>query len=82
MKKFIITITLLAAFIGSAFAVDWKEYKTDKDETGEYKAYHKERNNKPCLYNSETMTLNALAKRFKRAGIKHPNIEAKKYLLD
>ena len=39
MKKFIITITLLAAFIGSAFAVDWKEYKTDKDEAGEYKVY-------------------------------------------
>ena len=39
MKRFIITITLLAAFIGSAFAVDWKEYKTDKDEAGEYKVY-------------------------------------------
>lgn len=51
-------------------------------DSEKYKAYHKERNNKPCLYNSETMTLNALAKRFKRAGIKHPNIEAKKYLLD
>ena len=39
MKRFIITITLLVAFIGSVFAVDWKEYKTDKDEAGEYKVY-------------------------------------------
>lgn len=39
MKRFIITITLLVALVGSAFAVDWKEYKTDKDETREYKVY-------------------------------------------
>lgn len=39
MKRFIITITLIVAFIGSVFAVDWKEYKTDKDEVGEYKVY-------------------------------------------
>ena len=40
MKRFIITITLLVALVGSAFAVDWKEYKTYKDERGEiYKVY-------------------------------------------
>lgn len=33
-----------------------------------------------CSYNGETLTLNALRKRFRRAGIEHPNIEAKKYL--
>ncbi len=37
--------------------------------------------NRLCSYNGETLTLNALRKRFQRAGIEHPNIEAKKYLL-
>ena len=40
MKRFIITITLLAAFIGSAFATDWKKYGTYKDEWGDvYEVY-------------------------------------------
>ena len=34
-----------------------------------------------CFYNGETLTLSALKHRFQRAGIKHPNIEAKKYLI-
>lgn len=34
-----------------------------------------------CLYNGETLTLHALRTRFYRAGIEHPNIEAKKYLI-
>ena len=39
MKRFIITITLIVSFVSSVFAVDWKEYKTYKDEIGEYKVY-------------------------------------------
>ena len=39
MKKIISIATLLVLLVGSAFAVDWKEYKTDKDEIGEYKVY-------------------------------------------
>ena len=39
MKKLFVTITLFIVLVGSVFAVDWKEYKTDKDETGEYKVY-------------------------------------------
>ncbi len=39
MKRFIITITLFITLVSSVFAVDWKEYKTDKDEAGEYKVY-------------------------------------------
>ena len=39
MKKLFVTITLLFALVGSVFAVDWKEYKTGKDESGEYKVY-------------------------------------------
>lgn len=35
----------------------------------------------PCSYNGETLTLCALAARFQRAGIEHPTVEAKKYLI-
>ena len=38
-------------------------------------------NNQLCFYNGETLTLQALRKRFRRKGIPHPQIEAKKYLL-
>ena len=34
-----------------------------------------------CFYEGETLTLNALSKRFCRQGIPHSYIEAKKYLL-
>ena len=34
-----------------------------------------------CFYNGETLTLNAVSKRFRRHGIDHPTQEAKKYLL-
>lgn len=37
--------------------------------------------NQLCSYNGETLTLNALSSRFRRAGIEHPTLEAKKYLL-
>ena len=34
-----------------------------------------------CEYNGETLTLNALSSRFLRAGISHPVLEAKKYMI-
>ena len=37
--------------------------------------------NQLCRYNDEVLTLNALSMRFKRMGIPHPVIEAKKYLI-
>ena len=37
--------------------------------------------NQLCSYNGETLTLNALSMRFRRAGIEHYILEAKKYLL-
>lgn len=37
--------------------------------------------NQLCRYNGEVLTLNALRKRFKKAGIAHSTIEAKKYLV-
>ena len=36
--------------------------------------------NRLCLYNGETLTLRTLSARFRRAGIPHPTLEAKKYL--
>ena len=46
-----------------------------------HKKAQKEYQNQLCLYNDQTLTLNALRKRFKRMGFEHPVIEAKKYLI-
>ena len=55
---------------------DW--HKANRDEQlAKYKAY----NNRLCLYNGETLTLNALALRLRKQGIASPYKEAKKYLL-
>ena len=58
-----------------------KEY----NKTERYKDSHKKSNNKYysqlCFYNGETLTLNALSKRFWKRGIEHPTQEAKKCLL-
>ena len=52
------------------------------DKYKEYnKKYKKEYNNQLCFYNGETITLCALSNRFQKAGIEHPVLEAKKYLL-
>ena len=45
------------------------------------KTYYKAYNNQLCLYKGEKLTLCALRNRFKRAGIIHPDDEAKKYLI-
>ena len=59
-----------------------KEYqKTDKYKESRKKA-QKKYDNQLCSYNGETMTLCALSKRFKKLGIPHSTIEAKKYLLN
>ena len=62
-----------------------KEYnkKYNKTEKGKesHRKYNNKYNNQLCLYNGETLTLNALASRFRRQGIPHPVIEAKKYLI-
>lgn len=58
-----------------------KEYRqSDKAKEANRKSQRKYLN-QLCLYNGEELTLNALAGRFYRAGIKHPTSEAKKYLL-
>ena len=63
-----------------------EEYKkSDKykkyEKTDKRKKYKKQYDNQLCCYNDETLTLNALSKRFRRKGIEHPTLEAKKYLL-
>ena len=57
-----------------------KYEKSNKGKKSRRKAVNKYYN-QLCCYNGQTLTLDALRKRFKRKGIIHPNIEAKKYLL-
>ena len=55
-----------------------KYHKAHHDkELAVVKAY----NNRLCLYAGKTLTLNALALRFRQRGIANPYKEAKKYLL-
>ena len=57
-------------------------YKAHKDEFKKYqKEYQKQYDSQLCCYNGETLTLAALRDRFRRKGIVHPQLEAKKYLL-
>ena len=63
-----------------------KEYrKSDKckeyEKSDKRKESKKKHDNQLCSYNGETITLATLAKRFYRAGIKHPVVEANKYLV-
>ena len=54
-------------------------------DVGRYKETHRKANNtyynQLCFYNGETLTLRALSKRFRRKGIDHPVLEAKKYII-
>ena len=63
----------------------YKEYQREYEKTDKRKKYKKEYkkkyDNQLCCYNGETLTLGALRTRFRRMGIEHPVIEAKKYLL-
>ena len=60
----------------------YKEYQKSDKYKEHQKEFYKEYNNQLCCYNGELLTLCALSKRFQRAGIPHPQIEAKKYLLN
>ena len=59
----------------------YKESQRKYQQSNKYKESHKKYDNQLCFYNGETMTLNALRQRFRKAGIPHPVIEAKKYLI-
>lgn len=68
-------------------------YKINRDERLAYKkAYnqaHRDENlskmkdycSRLCLYNGETLTLQALSSRFRQQGIPHPTLKAKEYLI-
>ena len=58
-----------------------KKYCKEYEKSDKRKKYCKEYQSQLCSYNDETLTLNALRKRFKRQGIPHPTLEAKKYLI-
>ena len=64
----------------------YKEYQKEYQQSDKYKEYqkefYKEYNNQLCSYDGDLLTLCAWSKRFQRAGIPHPRIEAKKYLLN
>ena len=63
----------------------YKEYKKEYMKSEKGKESRKKAVNKYysqlCCYNNETMTLGALRTRFKRQGVEHPQIEAKKYII-
>ena len=59
----------------------YKEYQKEYRKSNKYKEYDKEYRSQLCYYNGETLTLNALRMRFKRAGIKDPVAEVKKYII-
>ena len=58
-----------------------KEYHKSERYKKSHKKANKKYNNQLCCYNGEVLTLNALVIRFRRAGIEHSVIEAKKYLI-
>lgn len=67
-----------------AFGFDFerhKEYEQSEKRKEYLKEYIKEYQNQLCIYNGEKLTLNALSLRFYKAGIEHPKLEAKKYLI-
>ena len=63
-----------------------KESQKKYQKSNKGKEAHKKAQNKYysqlCCYNGETLTLDALRKRFEKLGIDHPVLEAKKYLLN
>ena len=62
-----------------------KELKKRHSQTEKGKESHRKANKKYlsqlCNYNGETLTLSALSRRFRRAGMPHAIIEARKYLI-
>ena len=58
-----------------------KEYQKEYHKSEKYNEYHKEYDNQLCRYNGKKMTLHALYERFRKAGVEHPTLEAKKYII-
>ena len=60
----------------------YKGYMKKYHQLEKEKQANKKYRNQLCLYNGETLTLNTLSQRFRRDGIPHPVLEAKKYLIN
>ena len=58
-----------------------KKYKKSTKGKESHRKAQNKYDNQLCCYNDEVLTLIALASRFRRRGIEHPTIEAKKYLI-
>lgn len=59
----------------------YKESLVKYQQSDKSKARYKRHNSRLCFYNSETLRFGALVARFIRAGVEHPSVEAKKYLM-
>ena len=59
----------------------YKEYKKSSKGRESHRKANNKYYNQLCFYNSETLTLDALRKRFWRKGISNPTAEAKKYII-
>lgn len=60
---------------------EWRQSEKGKESHRKSaRKYARKYNNQICLYNGETVKLNTLVKRFRKAGMEHPTLEAKKYL--
>ena len=58
-----------------------RKYHRTHQRSAETIAKNKAYRSRLCLYNGETLTLNALTLRLRRQGIVNPMLEAKKYLM-
>ena len=58
-----------------------RKYKQSEKGKEANKKSNKKYFNQLCYYNGETLTLCALSARFRKSGIEHPTLEAKKYIL-
>ena len=58
-----------------------KEYRQSDIYKESCRNSNKKYNSQLCYYKGEELTLCALRQRFSRAGVAHPNVEAKKYLI-
>ena len=63
----------------------YNNYNAKGLDTERYKETHRKSSNnyenQICCYNNEVLTLATLSMRFIKAGVSHPTLEAKKYLL-
>ena len=73
----------IRAYTGLAWNGNKVEYNKEYDQKykKEISEQKKQYDNQLCYFNNETLTLCALRERFKRMGITHPQLEAKKYLM-